>query len=107
MINAFSSYPLTDHHNGAAWEARPPGPDRGLMRSCSIYSSPAAQNADAGEENVIAPPRPGESKREREGASKEGDAAGLSSRLVPKEYAKGKGRPPAYSYFNMGYQRSS
>lgn len=71
------------------------------------HMSQAAQNADAWAEYDIAPPRPGESKREREGASKEGDAAGLSSRLERKEYAKGKGRPPAYSYFNMGYQRSS
>lgn len=80
----------------------------GLWADALVQHIPqAVQDADARVRNDSAPPRPGESKREREGASKEGDAAGLSSRLVPKEYAKGKGRPPAYSYFNMGYQRSS
>ena len=58
-------------------------------------------------QNTILPLPVPEKASENGKGPKEGDAAGLSSRLERKEYAKGKGRPPAYSYFNMGYQRSS
>ena len=59
-----------------------------------------------GQKTILPLPVPEEASENGKGP-KEGDAAGLSSRLERKEYAKGKGRPPAYSYFNMGYQRSS